>query len=131
MDFYKLRTSETRIAVVGLAAAGKTVFLTSLINLVSQVSSTLAALASLPDAVRYSGYGALAILVGASCSRLVVASSTTFDFDRIAPCRSRASKNSRIELDCDSSFMKKRQKLENANLSICDPIPLASLKPRF
>jgi predicted YcjX-like family ATPase len=32
MDFYKLRTTEHRIAVVGLLAAGKTVFLTSLIN---------------------------------------------------------------------------------------------------
>jgi predicted YcjX-like family ATPase len=32
MDFYKVRTSEYRIAVVGLLAAGKTVFLTSLIN---------------------------------------------------------------------------------------------------
>jgi predicted YcjX-like family ATPase len=32
MDFYKLRTSEYRIAVVGLLASGKTVFLTSLIN---------------------------------------------------------------------------------------------------
>ena len=32
MDFYKLRTSEYRIAIVGLLASGKTVFLTSLIN---------------------------------------------------------------------------------------------------
>jgi predicted YcjX-like family ATPase len=32
MDFYKIRTSEHRIGVVGLYASGKTVFLTSLIN---------------------------------------------------------------------------------------------------
>src|SRR5438067_283033 len=32
MDFYKIRTSEHRIGVVGLHTSGKTVFLTSLIN---------------------------------------------------------------------------------------------------
>jgi len=32
MDFYKMRTSEHRVAVVSLAAAGKTVFITSLID---------------------------------------------------------------------------------------------------